>query len=253
MSSVLDHVKSGLLDSRLDRDSVVSLHSSLKIMQILLANACCSRCCLRYIGCTDFRLYAYEEEELLKAYEALFKEAELTWTHPTTTDTICAACLGSIQFADSFVDDVCTRLAEEDYKVDSVCLTCTLPVSILPRDHLMKVHVKNVLNAEGHTTKLAQTWSDLAVRDPKDFFKYLFGMKLKEKTGLLLDVDASLRMTVIIGHEPTSKEHMFLTELKEPLLNVRTVRQKKVRVTVGDSRSCIVEALKRLDNEEAKE
>lgn len=27
---------------------------------------------------------------------------------------------------------------------------------------------------------------------------------------------------------------------------------QKVRVTVGDSRSCIVEALKRLDNEEAK-
>jgi tRNA pseudouridine synthase 10 len=60
-------------------------------------------------------------------------------------------------------------------------------------------------------------------------------------------------MTVVVGHEPSSKEHLFLTELKEPLLNVRTVRQKKVRVTVGDSRSCIVEALKRLDNEEAKE
>lgn len=250
MSSIVDHVRLGLLDSRLDRDSVVSLRSSLEIIHILLANACCSRCSLRYIGCTDFRLYAYEEKELLTAYEALFNEAGLPWTQPA--DTICAACLGSIQFADSFVDDVCAKLAQEDYKVDSVCLTCTLPVSILARDHLMKVHVKNVLNAEGHT-KLAQTWSDLAVRDPKDFFKYLFGMKLKEKTGLLLDVDASLRMTVVIGHEPTSKEHMFLTELKEPLLNIRTVRQKKVRVTVGDSRSCIVEALKRLDNEEAKE
>lgn len=251
MTSIIDRVRSGLLDSILDQESAVSLRSSLNIINVLLANACCSRCCLRYLGCTDFRLYAYEEQELLKAYEALFNESELPWTQRNPS-TICTACLGSIQFADSFVDDVCIRLAQEDYKVDSVCLTCTLPVSILPRDHLMKVHVKNVLTAEGQS-KIVRTWSDLAVRDPKDFFKYLFGMKLKEKTGLLLDADASLRMTVIIGHEPTSKEHMFLTELKEPLLNVRSVRQKKVRVTVGDSRSCIVEALKRLDNEEAKE
>lgn len=253
MSSCIDRVRNALLLSRLNKDNQESLRSSIRITHILLESSCCSRCCLRYLGCTDFQLYAFEEVELLEAYRSLYTETEfnLPWVQPNP-NTICTACLGSIQFADSFVDDVCSKLAKEDYKVDSVCLTCTLPVSILPRDHLLKVHVKNILNAEGQQ-ELVRIWSDFAVRDPKDFFKYLFGMALKTKTGLLLDVDASLRMTVVVGHEPSSKEHLFLTELKEPLLNVRTVRQKKVRVTVGDSRSCIVEALKRLDNEEAKE
>jgi tRNA pseudouridine synthase 10 len=140
---------------------------------------------------------------------------------------ICTACLGSIQYADSFVDDVCQKLEKEDYKIDSVCLTCTLPVSILPRDHLLKVHVKNILTEESQTD-LVRIWSDLNVRDPKDFFKYIFGIKLKQKTGLLLDSNAPLRMTVVIGHEPSVKEHLFLAELKEPLLNIKTVRQKVI-------------------------
>jgi tRNA pseudouridine synthase 10 len=151
---------------------------------------------------------------------------------PFDANSVCTACLGSIQFADSFVDDVCEKLKKEDYKVDSCCLTCTLPVSILPRDHLLKVHAINTLLTQyadqEYTQDLVRIWRDMNVRDPKDFFKYLFGIKLKEKSGLHLDADASLRMTVVIGHEATCKEHLFLTRLKEPLLNVRTIRQKVV-------------------------
>lgn len=145
-------------------------------------------------------------------------------------NAVCSACLGSIQFADSYVDSVCEQLKKEDYKTDSCCLTCTLPVSILLRDHLLKVHVINTLTQafadQEYTADLVRLYKDVNVRDPKDFFKYLFGMKLKEKTGLHLDADGALVMTVVIRHEPTAKDHLFLAELKEPLLNMRTVRQK---------------------------
>lgn len=145
-------------------------------------------------------------------------------------NAVCSACLGSIQFADSYVDDVCQQLKKEDYKTDSCCLTCTLPVSILLRDHLLKVHVMNTLVEkyadQEYTSDLVRLYKDVNVRDPKDFFKYLFGMKLKEKTGLYLDAEGALVMTVVISHEPTAKDHLFLAELKEPLLKMRTVRQK---------------------------
>jgi tRNA pseudouridine synthase 10 len=226
MSTAVDQVRRTLSESRLAQYGDRSLSAALDIIRILLADSCCSRCCLRFIGCADFRLYAFEDQELYTAFSTLNMESDSALPmEQSLENSICTACLGSIQYADSFVDDVCQKLEKEDYKVDSICLTCTLPVSILPRDHLLKVHVKNVLTSVGQTD-LVHVWDDMAIRDPKDFFKYLFGISLKQKTGLFLDTDASLRMTVVIGHEPTSKEHLFLARLREPLLHIKTVRQK---------------------------
>lgn len=225
MTLATDQVQTVLSESRLGRHASESLQNSLIIIRILLESKCCARCCLRYLGCTDFRLYALDEPVLFEAYDTIYIELGSTEFLPPSTD-ICTACLGSIQYADTFVEDVCQQLAQQDYKTDSVCITCTLPVSILSRDHLLKVHVTNTLIKEGHTD-LVRVWeADKDVRDPKDFFKYLFGMGLRQKTGLSLDTDALFRMNVVVGHEPSSKEHMFLTALKEPLLNIRSIRQK---------------------------
>lgn len=84
---------------------------------------------------------------------------------------------------------------------------------------------------QDYASDLVKRYKEVAVRDPKDFFKYLFGMKLKEKTGLHLDAEGALVMTVVISHEPTAKDHLFLAELKEPLLKMRTVRQKVSRTS----------------------
>lgn len=84
---------------------------------------------------------------------------------------------------------------------------------------------------QDYTSDLVKRYKEVAVRDPKDFFKYLFGMKLKEKTGFHLDAEGALVMTVVISHEPTAKDHLFLAELKEPLLKMRTVRQKVSRTS----------------------
>ncbi|GAN09896.1 pseudouridylate synthase 10 [Mucor ambiguus] len=255
MSSVVEQVHQCLLESRLNKDPHVSVKGGLTIVEILVAAKCCFRCCLRFVGCTNFRLYAFDENELHDAFnQLLYQDRQLNYN--VDENAVCSACLGSIQYADSYVDNVCEQLKKEDYKTNSCCLTCTLPVSILLRDHLLKVHVMNTLVElyadQEYTSDLVRLYKDVNVRDPKDFFKYLFGMKLKEKTGFHLDADGALLMTVVISHEPTAKDHLFLAELKEPLLKMRTVRQKKIRVTVGDSRPCIIEALTKLDNEEAK-
>ncbi|KAL7309745.1 hypothetical protein PS15m_010590 [Mucor circinelloides] len=255
MSSIIERVHQCLRESRLSNDPSISAKGALTIVEILISVKCCFRCCLRFLGCTNFRLYAYEETELHDAFnQLLYQDRQLNFS--VDADAVCSACLGSIQFADSYVNDVCEQLKKEDYKTDSCCLTCTLPVSILLRDHLLKVHIMNTLVEkyadQDYTSDLVKRYKEVAVRDPKDFFKYLFGMKLKEKTGFHLDAEGALVMTVVISHEPTAKDHLFLAELKEPLLKMRTVRQKKIRVTVGDSRPCIIEALTKLDNEEAK-
>ncbi|CAO0792148.1 unnamed protein product [Mucor circinelloides] len=255
MSSIVERVHQCLRESRLSSDPIISAKGALTIVEILVSVKCCFRCCLRFLGCTNFSLYAYEETELHDAFnQLLYQDRQLNFS--VDADAVCSACLGSIQFADSYVNDVCEQLKKEDYKTDSCCLTCTLPVSILLRDHLLKVHIMNTLVEkyadQDYASDLVKRYKEVAVRDPKDFFKYLFGMKLKEKTGLHLDAEGALVMTVVISHEPTAKDHLFLAELKEPLLKMRTVRQKKIRVTVGDSRPCIIEALTKLDSEEAK-
>ncbi|KAL9551899.1 hypothetical protein MBANPS3_004036 [Mucor bainieri] len=255
MSSVVERVHQCLLDSKLNKDPQVSVKGALTIVEILVTAKCCFRCCLRFLGCTNFGLYAFEEAELRDAFnQLLYQDRQIKYN--VDENAVCSACLGSIQYADSYVDSVCEQLKKEDYKTDSCCLTCTLPVSILLRDHLLKVHVMSTLAEvyadREYTSDLVRLYKDVNVRDPKDFFKYLFGMKLKEKTGLHLDADGALVMTVVISHEPTAKDHLFLAELKEPLLKMRTVRQKKIRVTVGDSRPCIIEALTKLDSQEAK-
>ncbi|KAI7903497.1 uncharacterized protein BX663DRAFT_453015 [Cokeromyces recurvatus] len=255
-SSSLDLIKHFLLESRLNTDRNLSLKLALDIIEILVSSRCCLRCCFRHLGCITFQIYAFDQKELYNTLNQLL-QTDRQRQLEDVNNLVCTACLGSIQFAESYVDKVHERLKKEDYKVNSCNLSCTLPISILHRDHLLKAHVLNVLMQkyadQDYTATLASIYKNMDVRDPKDFFKYLFGLKLKERTGLQLETNASLRMTVVVDHESTCKEHMFLTQLKEPLLNIRTIRQKRMRVTIGDSRSNITEALKRLNNNEAKE
>lgn len=228
MSNSVEQIRRTLSETGLGEYADESLMSALSIIRILFSNSCCSRCCLRFVGCKEFQPYALSDLELLQAFTTLNNEYGnklLTTYAAPAVNFICTACLGSIQHADSFVDEVCEKLAAEDYKVDSINLTSTLPVGILARDHLLKVHVKDILTKEGKHD-LVRIWSDTKTSDPKDHFKYILGIKLKERTGLLLDADAPFRITVVIGHESTSKEHLFLARLKEPLLVIRQIRQK---------------------------
>lgn len=140
-------------------------------------------------------------------------------------------------------------------------LSCTLPVSMLSRDHLLALYLRDVLKIK------------VVPREPKEPFKYLITRLLREKLGLDINTDGALKMTVVMAHEPTATEHMFLTQAKNPVLKVRK-KQRKVsyllhrqeehpflmsfflnqgKITIlGDSRSTVAEALNALPDDEAK-
>lgn len=130
--------------------------------------------------------------------------------------------MGALQRAeyDEYLDPVCQRLSQENYEAKSVNLTCTIPVCMMHRDHLLKLHVCDLLPEDARAQ-----WKDHAVRDPKDPFKAIWGEKLAERTGLTIDPSAPLRMTVVLEHEATASEHLFLTQTKSPVLKIRKVKR----------------------------
>ncbi|KAF7721127.1 putative tRNA pseudouridine synthase Pus10 [Apophysomyces ossiformis] len=224
------------------RDSS-SIDIAIQVFHSLRKIHCCHRCCLRFIGCRDLSLYRASEEELANAFRAFDQSATEESGAP------CTACLGALQYADTaaFLDPVCERLEKENYESGYVNLTCTIPISVMHRDHLLSIYVCDQLDEEAKCQ-----WKNHAVRDPKDPFKAIWGEKLTERSGLKIDPSSPLRMTVVLEHNETSSEHLFLTQTKVPLLKVRKFK-KGGRVTrSGDSRSSIAEALRSLDDTEAR-
>lgn len=130
---------------------------------------------------------------------------------------------------------------------------------MLSRDHLLALYLRDTLKIK------------VAPREPKEPFKHLISKLLRNKLGLNINTEGSLRMTVVMAHEPTATEHMFLTQAKNPVLKVRK-KQRKVRcpfgkgfsvvshvllyqgkITIlGDSRSTVAEALNALSDDEAR-
>lgn len=94
---------------------------------------------------------------------------------------------------------------------------------------------------------------------------------MQKQMNLRIDNKGPLRITVVVQHEPTATEHMFLTQVKDPVLKIRKKVKKVIgtrwicreldvktryeqgkTMVFGDSRSTIVDALKALSREEAK-
>lgn len=73
MSDTVERVHHSLLESRLNKDQTLAVKSALTIVEILVSAKCCFRCCLRFLGCTNFGLYALEETV---KYMKLFKKKE---------------------------------------------------------------------------------------------------------------------------------------------------------------------------------
>lgn len=71
MSDIVERVHHFLLESRLNKDQALTVKSALTIVEILVSAKCCFRCCLRFLGCTNFGLYALEEAV---KYTKLFKK-----------------------------------------------------------------------------------------------------------------------------------------------------------------------------------
>lgn len=97
---------------------------------------------------------------------------------------------------------------------------------MLPRDHLLALHLRDTLKVK------------VVPREPKEPFKHLISKLLRNKLGLNINTEGPLRMTVVMAHEPTATEHMFLTQAKNPVLKVRK-KQRKVRHLSGKEKDLV--------------
>ncbi|KAI8384756.1 uncharacterized protein BYT42DRAFT_592845 [Radiomyces spectabilis] len=158
----------------------------------------------------------------------------------------CLRFIGSITMEDytaseQWIDRVCEELEKHSYKATAINMNAELPVSNMHRDHLLWIHVGDQLALEHHD-----------IRDLKNPFRHILGKCLTSRTGLSMDPEAPLRMNIIIQHEPSASEHLFLTQAQNPVLKIRKVRQKRVWVTAGDGRPVIRQALNAIDADDAR-
>ncbi|KAI9306140.1 hypothetical protein BJ944DRAFT_160427 [Cunninghamella echinulata] len=156
------------------------------------------------------------------------------------------------------------------------------------REKLLKFHISYQLNT-GHIKKILsknnnnnnnkhndinnvlKTWKQFGIRDPKEPFRYIVTNELIKLSStsttsdnitndtattninnLTYNQQAPLHINLIMHHSLTATEHLFLTQVKDPVLLLRKVRKRGVEKTIGDSRQNINEALKALDENEAR-
>jgi tRNA pseudouridine synthase 10 len=142
---------------------------------------------LRFLGVRDYELYQLSSKEIkdilmgscsTTSTEAISTKATEESASPeeTTVEAICTACVGTIQFAESFVDEIVARIHKEGYITKTFNMNVTMPTSTLIRNHAICIHWRN---------KLLSTPYDLV--DIKEIFKLLISWPIEVKTGLTLD------------------------------------------------------------------
>ncbi|KAI8339266.1 hypothetical protein BC941DRAFT_373629 [Chlamydoabsidia padenii] len=247
-SPVNDSLKQTLIQclsrNGVDNTEKASLSTSLLIMASLRQAQCCYRCVLRYLGCSNQELYAHNIEELDLVMDHL-------WRPTRTLIGICTACLGTLQLADDdalTLQPILNQLKNDPYETNDFALTLTLPVSLIHRDQLLKLHIQEQLQHIQPT----HSWTPTLVRDTKEPIRTIVIQRLACASGLVGDLNSPFHICLCLGHSSTETDHLFLTKVKDPVLKIRQVQKRGVITTIGDSRHNITEALKSLDLEEAR-
>ncbi|CAO3594034.1 unnamed protein product [Absidia cylindrospora] len=228
-----------------------SLSNSLKVIDILREAQCCYRCCLRYLGCFNPEFYVYSLKELDLALDYLLKKS------PRTTVKVCTACLSTLQYADDHavtVQPILDQLEKNPYETTTFALTLTLPVSLMHREHLLKIYVQDQVEKLNNTNDDDKKclWRPTMVREAKDPIRSIVIQHLATASGLVGELDSPFHITLCLGHVATESEHLFLTQVKDPVLRVRKVRKRGVTRSFGESRSSIAGALNALSVEDAR-
>ncbi|KAF9322331.1 putative tRNA pseudouridine synthase Pus10, partial [Podila horticola] len=236
----MDALKSRLKIALEDNSTELRRHKNC--LDVFFSMSCCGRCMLRFLGYRDYEVYELSSTEI--------KEILSTRRTDTTTveganagsedspEPVCIACVGAVQYAESFVDEVVDRINKEAYVIKTFNMNVTLPTSTLVRNHSISIYWKN---------KLGSNPQDLV--DIKEIFKLLISWQVERRTGLTLDFSSELRMQVAVCHEETKEDHVFLTKLKESGLVIKTKRENRKNIQVGDGRHHVVKALTMVSNE----
>ncbi|KAI8086058.1 uncharacterized protein BX664DRAFT_334813 [Halteromyces radiatus] len=219
--------------------------------KILRQAKCCHRCILRFFDCRNNSLYFYTEKELQLVFDHLLHQSSQS-ASPT-----CTACLGCFQYAGddtTILQPICAKLKQEQYETDSFALVVTVPISMNHRDHLLKLHVQDQLDKQASKSKIEtglDRWKKFGIRDAKDLYRSITGRELERTSCLQYNPDSAFHIKLTLEHPATESEHLFLTQVKDPVLRVRKVKKKGMTHTIGDSRQNISEALNALTPEDA--
>jgi tRNA pseudouridine synthase 10 len=146
---------------------------------------------------------------------------------------VCTACLGTLQYADddaTTIQPILAQLEAEQYETTSFALTLTLPLSLIHREKLLKVHIQDQLaqNTVYQAQNKTYAWSPDIVREAKDPIRSIVAQRLALASGLTSDVHSKFHITMCLAHTATETEHLFLTQVKDPVLRIRKVK-KRVR------------------------
>ncbi|KAF9914850.1 putative tRNA pseudouridine synthase Pus10, partial [Lobosporangium transversale] len=204
-------------------------------IKILFGIACCGRCMLRFLGVRDYEIYELPSKEikdiLVRHASTLSPQDDATTLH-ADEETICIACVGTVQYAEEFVDEIVLRIQKEAYETKSFNMNVTLPTSTLIRNHSVGIYWNQ------HLEYYPKNQVDI-----KEVFKLLISWPIETRMGLTLDFSSELRIQVSIKHEETKDDHLFLSRMKESGLVIKTKRENRKTIVVGDGRHHIVKAL----------
>ncbi|KAK3837525.1 MAG: hypothetical protein J3R72DRAFT_370915 [Linnemannia gamsii] len=147
-------------------------------------------------------------------------------------EAICITCVGTVQFAEDIVKQIVERMQTEAYVTKTFNMNVTLPTSTLVRNHALSIYWNQKLSSY-----------PTAQVDIKEIFKLLISWPIERQTGLTLDFESELRMQVAVKHDESKDDHVFLSKMKESGLIIKTKRENRKTIVVGDGRHHVVKAL----------
>ncbi|KAF9579788.1 putative tRNA pseudouridine synthase Pus10, partial [Lunasporangiospora selenospora] len=221
-----------------------------KYINALLSIPCCGRCALRFLGIRDFGVYELAPCEIRNVLLRHCTDAADTDTGSQIDTTgldkrtdfdpksFCTVCVGTVQFAEGFVEEIVARMRQEGFVTNSFNMNVTLPTSTLIRNHAVGIYLHQQLGP----IPMEQV-------DIKEVFKLLISWPIEAQTGLKLDFSSVLRMQVVVKHDETKDGHIFLSTMKESGMVIKTKRESRKMITVGDGRPHIVKALSSVSKE----
>ncbi|CAO3567437.1 unnamed protein product [Mortierella alpina] len=218
----------------LQRDGIKELTRSPGCLDVLFSLACCGRCMLRFLGVRHYDLYELTSKEIK---DNLIANCTVPPTQPDPEDT-CVACVGVVQHAEDFVDDIVDRFQKEGYVTKTFNMNVTLPTSTLIRNHALQIFWRQKLSTLPES-----------VVDIKEVFKLLISKPVERGTGLTLDFESELRVQVSVKHEETKDDHVFLSMMNESGLVIKQKRENRKKIQCGDGRHNVVKALTLVSDE----
>ncbi|KAG0205879.1 putative tRNA pseudouridine synthase Pus10 [Mortierella sp. GBA30] len=224
----LDDKLKARLEGILAQGKLKELTRNPTSLDVLFSVACCGRCMLRFLGLRDFDIYKLSSMEI-KARLAKSCTTSIVAADP---EPVCVACVGTVQHAEDFVDEIVARVQKEAYVTKTFNMNVTLPTCTLIRNHALRIYWHQKLSA-----------FPSGVVDIKEVFKLLISWPLAEQTGLALDFESELRMQVSVKHEETKEDHVFLSTMEESGLVIKSKRENRKKIQCGDGRHNVVKAL----------